>query len=316
MKSMSSRLPRELKERALQLHGKGTIVEIAKRLGIPKSTLWDFYETAEAKERLNADRDGPKILFLDVETSMSLVYTFDRFKAFVKPEAVMTEPYLLTYAYAYGDEDEIHSHKLTDFDLFDFDITNDFSLVSKLRDLLDKADIVVAHNARFDVGWFNQRCCYWFIAPPSPYKVICTYSELKRHFSLPSNSLDSSTRYFNLDKKLSHEGISLWVGCMQGKRECFEAMENYNRGDINTLKQLYLTIRPFIKAHPNVSLYYKDTIPRCTKCGSSSLIETDSYYYTASSRFKVLSCQDCGSNNRSKSNELKKEKTKSMLNGA
>ena len=290
--------------------------EIASVLGISKSTVNNYYakylETPAKSPEL--PKKQAKIFIGDVETSASIVYSFSRFKAFVKPDQVIQEPYLLTWAGKFLGNPNIISCKLTDFDTFKEDHTNDKELVMALWKILDECDIFVAHNLRFDAGWFNQRCLFWGLNPPSPYKIICTLKELKQICSLPSNSLAASANYFQLpNRKLDNAGWSLWQRCMEGDPLAFIEMETYNIGDITTLEDLYLKLRPFMKMHPNVALYQDNTSEACVACGSDKLVAVaGKSAYTQLSEFEVLRCE-CGKLNRRRVNLRTKADMKNTL---
>lgn len=286
---------------------------IGKELGIGKSTVNDYYKyylKTNNVERPEQQKRKVKIFCGDVETSASIVYTFSRFKAFVKPDQVIQEPYMLTWAGKFVGNPNIISYKLPDFEgQFKEDHTNDRLLIEAMWKVLDECDIFVAHNARFDVGWFNQRCLYWGMNPPSPYKVIDTLRELKQICALPSNSLAASANYFELpNRKLDNAGWSLWQRCMMGEPEAFDEMETYNIGDITTLEDLYLKLRPFMKNHPNVALYQDSQEECCVACGSNKLeVIVGKSSYTQLSEFEVLRCE-CGKINRRRVNLRSKEK--------
>ena len=193
---------------------------------------------------------------------------------------------------------------------------SDRRLVEDLWQVLDECDIFVAHNARFDRGWANQRFAFYGMQPPSPYIVIDTLGALKESFSLPSNALEAACNYFELDsRKLSNEGASLWRRCMEGDPLAFDEMEEYNIGDIPTLEELYLTVRPFMRKHPNIALFHKDqTVMRCVRCGSDDLVEENGKVaHTFLSKFKVYRCQECGSCARDRQNVRDKTEMKMTL---
>lgn len=293
--------------------------KIAKTLEISKSSVNYYYERYLGKSDQAPDEQvlprKAKIFCGDVETSASIVYSFSRFKAFIKPDQVIQEPYMLTWAGKYVGNPNIISYKLPDFEeQFAKDYTCDKLLIESLWKILDDCDVFVAHNAKFDVGWFNQRCLYWGMQPPSPYKVIDTLRELKQICALPSNSLAASANYFELpNRKLDNAGWSLWQGCMNGNKESFVNMETYNIGDITTLEDLYLKLRPFMKNHPNVSLYQDTEDESCIACGSNKLVKIEGKSsYTQLSEFEVMRCE-CGKINRRRINLRSKEQMKKTL---
>ena len=252
----------------------------------------------DAKDRIK--NNIAKVWTFDVEVSCHLSYHFGMFGQFFKPDQIKEYPYMLTFAGKYLHEDEVNGYKLTDFPLWKTDKKNDYALIEKLWQYLDSCDVAVAHNSRFDTGWFTQQCILHGFPPPSPYKVICTLKGLKSCTSLASKSLDYSTQYFRtLDEKRKHEGISLWIRCMEGDESAFEEMLEYNLGDIPTAEQLYLKIRPFMKGHPNLSLYMKIDVPTCRVCQSTNLTHLDAKAYTDVSIFDTVRCEDCGKIQRS-----------------
>lgn len=272
-----------------------------------------FDESGDNKGLISVATTGAKVLFLDLEVSASVVAAFSMFKHFSTPDHIIEFPYILTYAcnWLHEDEMQIHCKGLDDYPTFSEDVKDDFELVSDVWRYLDQADLVVIQNASFDTGWLNQRFAYHGLPEPSPYRIVCTLKGLKKAMALPSNSLGYSTKYFNLGhNKLHHEGISLWIKCMQGDAEAFELMKTYNRGDIPTLRQLYLKIRPYIPNHPNVSLYYGDEEMRCGVCGGKHLTKLEQPAYTNLSSYESYRCDDCGTVRRTNVTETTAEQRK------
>ena len=299
---------------AVALHEQGySWREIARRINVPKSTVSDFLRKY-VDEKAEAEKDRPKVLFLDVEVSPSVVVAFSRFKAFSTPDHVLKEPYMLTYALSWAHETGVQGMAITDtMDEYDGDIDDDHGLISSLWEYLDRADIVVAHNAKFDRGWFNQRCIVHGLNPPSPYKLVDTLQMLKKNFSLPSNRLDAAASFFGLERKKSHSGISLWIRCMNGDRMAIEEMLEYNMGDIVTLEQLYNKLQPWCHDLPNMALYYSDSKIRCCGCGSSNVRITNKFAYTALSKYEAVVCNECGKWSRIRRNLRSRDQMKNTL---
>jgi len=103
---------------------------------------------------------------------------------------------------------------------------------------------------------------------------------------------------------------------MTGDVEAFVEMVTYNIGDITTLEDLYLKLRPFMKNHPNVALYQDSKEECCVACGSSNLeVLEGKSAYTQLSEFEVLRCE-CGKINRRRKNLRSKEEMQNTLMNA
>lgn len=283
------------------------------------STVSDIY-TAYRKGQLtlvsnNTKPKEPKILFLDLEIAPTIAAVFNRYKTNVGVDAVLEEPYILTVAHSLLNEDEVTTKGIDDFPLFRYDTQNDYQLVEYIRDLINDADIVVAHNAKFDKGWFNQQLANWNLSPPQPYKLVCTLNACRKHFNLPANSLDAACKYFGLGRKVKHKGMSLWLDCKKGDLTALAEMKKYNKGDIPTLKELYLKVRPFMNEHPNVQMYYDEIEPRCRVCGSTELTSIKETF-TPAGKFSTCQCKECGATSKTSHNLLSKEEKQALLKSA
>lgn len=284
-----------------------------------KSTVSDLAKRLTSQGYTSAGLDGenkPKIAVIDIETSMEKVYSFRRFKAFISPEQVIERAYILSYSAVFLDSPKVISRNLTDFELFKSDISDDYELVKDIWHFLNAVDVIIAHNGvKFDQAYINQRFAYHGFAPPSPYKVVDTLKAVKKVFALPSNALKEACLYFETENfKLDNSGVSLWIRCMNGDVSAFEEMQEYNDGDVVSLKDLYLKLLAWIPQHPNVSAYYEDNEVRCPRCGSTDIevSETDAVHTQVSS-FQLISCNNCGGHSRGRVNLRSKEKRNSTI---
>lgn len=254
-------------------------------------------------------KEIPNIVIFDVETSTHVVHTFPLRKAFISPTQIIDMAYLLSFSWKTLGENQVHNRNLTSYPEFDVNHKNDYYLVQDLWYLLDKADIIIAHNSGFDVGWANQQFVKYGMSPPSPYAVIDTLREARKMFSLGSNSLAFISEKFQLfDKKLHHRGMSLWIDCMAGKREAFAEMATYNDGDIVPLEEFYLMIRPFMKTHPNLGNWIESDDTICPSCGSNHIKKQPNKIHLTYDVYKCDNCQ--GFSRHCKTNKTVKTKTK------
>lgn len=292
----------EEQKQILALHEQGLSTrQIAKEIfgdkKTRKSTIYDFLVARNEKTRTN-----PKILFLDIETAPSSGFYFgNRYEINISQEQVISESFILTYSAKYlGNENVIFGYLEYD----DVKEENDFSLVEELYDLLNAADIVVAHNGKsFDMKVINTRLIYHGFPPPTPYKVIDTYLIAKRVFKFPSNKLDSLCQYMNLPTKISHDGFKMWKGYMHGETEAIAKMIEYNINDSIILEQLYLKLRAWDTQHPNLNVYVENVCV-CPCCGSDKFAITEKNYYTSVAAYETYRCDVCGKIFKSRKNIL------------
>ena len=147
--------------------------------------------------------------------------------------------------------------------------------------------------------------------PTSPYKTIDTLKESRKIAAHSSHRLDYLGKLFANKGKLETD-YALWKRCKAGDPESLLYMEKYNKEDVLLLEEVYLTMRPWIKSHPNVSLYIDSNKPICTACGSKKLVPVEDYV-TMASVFPGYRCGKCGHINRGRATQLSLKKRKAML---
>lgn len=198
----------------------------------------------------------PSILFIDIETTPNLAWTWGYYETDVLE--IVREWEILSVAWKFTTNAGVTFYGQNDY--------TEEVIVKGIWTLLNSADIVVAHNGdRFDVRKINAKFLKYGLTPPSPYKTVDTKTVAKRYFALNSNKLDYIAKYLEIGGKLVHTGISLWFDCMEGKAEAWKKMREYNIQDIKLLEKIYLKLRPWIKNHPNLADFTE--VIACPKCG-------------------------------------------------
>ncbi len=178
---------------------------------------------------------------------------------------------------------------------------DDKKLVKEIWNLLDKADVAIAHNGdQFDFRKINARFSYYGMPPPSPYKTVDTKKIAKRYFAFDSNKLDDLGEFLGLGRKVRHEGFEMWKGCMAGDPVSWNHMLKYNRQDVALLERIYLHLRPYASQHPNMGLFVNHTV--CPKCQSKEL-EPRGWAFNKTTKYRRLRCKACGGWSRVGPNE-------------
>lgn len=237
-----------------------------------------------------------KILFIDIECSPMVTLSWGRYKqnAFV----VKAESELLSASWKFkGDAEVSGAHCSSN--------KTRKALLKKLAKLIDRADVVVGHNAEgFDVKRINTWCDKYGVKRLGHVRVVDTLREVKKHYYLSSRRLGDVCEYFGLGKKLDNGGGATFDAAMQGDKAALDLMLLYNKQDIVLSEALYDFMLPRIDSHPNVAL--AQGRPRgCNKCGSPRL-RSHGWSYTKTKKIRRYNCLDCGGRVSGKAFDIKK----------
>lgn len=320
------KLTQQTKDAILTMKAQGfSSRHIGRVLGIGKSTVNDFVaaqrnigvEIVEGMQYLAEKRvadevrqakQQARILIIDIETAPFLAYTFRRWKTNIGQENVEKEGYILCYAAKWLGDDNIIFSRIKEPE-------NDYDIVKEMKELIDQADVVIAHNAvKFDMPTIATRMLYHGMTPFAPHKVVDTLKIAKQQFRFPSNSLDAIAAYLGLEEqKMKHSGFGLWKRVMQMDEEAWNEMEEYNIQDILVLEKVYEKLRSWDKFAPNMALYKKGNGASCVVCASDKLEKVDKLSHTTLSSFHTLRCKECGKVMRTRQNVRSKEQMQNTL---
>lgn len=250
----------------------------------------------------------PKVLIFDIESSPSITYSFGRFQVNIGIDQVIQDPIFLTWSAKWLYSSEILSDKITQEEVLEGD---DYRIVKSLWDLVDEADIVVAHYGdKFDIPMLNYRAIIHDLKPFSSVKSIDTKKVASASFKFPSNKLDAIAGYFGVGNKIKTD-FDLWKRCLNGDEDAITEMDVYCNQDVKILEDVYLRLRPYIKSHPNLGVYNEMEQNQCSMCGSTDLKE-EGFYYTNTAKYNQYRCS-CGALSRGRTNILTKDKKKKLL---
>jgi hypothetical protein len=281
--------------------------KLSRRFNCTKQMIYDAKDIVRGKRVVT--KKLPKILVFDIETSPSKAYVWGRWKQNINLPQVISEWFMLSWSAKWLMSDEIMSDVVT---VKEVKAEDDSRIVKNLWKLMDEAEIIIAHNAKgFDVPKMNTRFFLAGLPPTSPYTIIDTLDVAKKQFAFSSNKLDALATYLGIENK-SDTNFELWVRCLNGEKEALAYMQEYNIKDSAILEEVYLALRPWITAHPNMSLYADDNEQRCCNCGSNNLELTDKFYYTSVAKYPVYRCE-CGAQSRGRKSVTDKTKNKYTL---
>jgi hypothetical protein len=251
----------------------------------------------------------PKILLFDIENSPNTAYIWGLWQETTSSEMVEMPWFMLCWAAKWLGEKKIYSSALVDFPKnYKKNSEDDKMILQTLWNLLDEADIVIAHNGKsFDVRKANARFVMNRMPPPSPYKVVDTLLEARKYFFFTSNKLNDLGKYLGCGEKVETGGFKLWKQCMAGDLKAWERMVRYCKNDVVLLEKIYLKLRPYMATHPNINIYTDNNSPQCPKCASKN-VKKEGFAYTDVSKYQRYSCLDCKGWFRGRENLRKKIK--------
>jgi hypothetical protein len=250
----------------------------------------------------------PNILLLDIETAPISAYVWSLWKQNVYIDQIISNWFMLTWSAKWLYSTEVMSDAITPEEV---QLESDARIVYSLLQLLDKADVVIAHNGMaFDIPKINARAIVNGFAPPSPYQQIDTLMIARKQFGFSSNKLDALATVFGMPGKIKTD-FKLWSDCMKGDQTALNQMETYNRQDVIVLEEVYLKLRPWTKGHINLGLYSDGDVQVCPNCGSTHIHEDVKFYYTPAGRYKTYRCE-CGAISRGRKNEVTSEERKNI----
>lgn len=227
-----------------------------------------------------------RTLLLDIETAPNTAHVWGLWQQNVGLPQLLESSYTLCWAAKwYGDEGIFFDSVKR---------STPAKMIKGIHKLLDAADAVVHYNGtRFDIPTLNKEFLLHSLTPPAPSKNIDLLKVAKGKFRFPSNRLDYVAQHLGLGSKSKHEGHTLWIKCMAGDTKAWKEMETYNKNDVVLLEKVYDRFKPWIKTHPNHSIYSPVDSVCCPNCGSNHYHHRG-FAYTSAAKYKRLQCQTCG----------------------
>lgn len=253
--------------------------------------------------------DGAKILLFDVETTPMEVYVWSLFgNKYIDHQNVIKDWNILSWSAKWL----FDSYVMSDIQTPDeAKKRNDNRVLKGIWELIDEADIVIAHNGdKFDIKKLNTRFHLNGYEPPSPYRSIDTLKVIRKSFAFSSNRLDYLGKLMHNKGKLE-TNFQLWTNCLEGNKESLSQMLAYNEEDVRLLEEVYVEIRSWIRPHPNIGVYCDGSV--CPTCGSEDLVDNGKYYTTNTNKYQSYRCNGCGVLSRDMVGGLSIDKRKQLM---
>ena len=230
-------------------------------------------------------KNKAKIVLYDIEVSRDIVEGYGNRWEFKVVKTVRHQE-LMCFAYKWLGEKKVHYVSRHDFATYR-------EFVQSLWDILDEADIAIAHNgARFDNKMANRFFVKEGMGPTSPYKTIDTLQVARGAFKFQSNGLNDLAEFLELGSKKKITYADIEDEFLNNPTPRVERlMKQYNVQDVVLLEKIYLKLRPYIKNHPNLCDLMR-LHGACPKCGSTKL-QKRGFNKAAAGDKQRYQCQNC-----------------------
>lgn len=228
----------------------------------------------------------PKILLLDIETSYNIATTWTKWNPSMR---VLKDKSIMCIAYKFLGDKNTKIISITENEtLFKTDPFLDKEVIEKFIPILEKADVIVAHNLdRFDAKLLNTRALKnKFILPP--VKQVDTLKIAKKYFSFYSNRLGDLAEYLGVKRKADNN-ISWWDDVLlHKKRLSMKKIEKYCKTDVDVLEQVYNKLVVYHKPSIMKSLHSMS----CPHCASLK-VQKRGVYHTLKNSYQRFQCFSC-----------------------
>lgn len=238
----------------------------------------------------------PSVILLDIETSPIIGYAWDTYDTNILK--VIQPSRIMSVAWKDLSDEGVTCKSIADYRGYKKGVVDDEKLIREIWDVLDKADVVIAHHGdAFDLKKLNARFVFYGLPAPSAYKSVDTKKVASKYFKFDGNSLNALGNYLGVGKKINNGGFDLWVQCIDGVKDAWNRMKEYNIQDVVLLEEVYLKLRPFMNNHPNLAAVIdrvEGDRPSCPTCLSHSVTKRG-FSITRTGRKQRFQCNDCGS---------------------
>ena len=242
-----------------------------------------------------------KRLFYDIETSLSINSSFGcAWNTTIGPNDIIIYPRIICICFKWEGEKKVHS--------LEWDLGDDYKMIKDFIKIMDKADIIVGHNADgFDQPWIRRQAIYHRI-PMGQYIEEDTLKLARKRagkgFKFESNRLDAIAKFLGVGQKIKTDR-SLWEKITYPTllkelfpidKKYFDALHDmikYCKMDVKVLESVYKVLAPYSPVKMHLGMFKGGNKWDCAKCGSGNT-KVNKRFVTALGQERVnWYCQDC-----------------------
>ena len=222
----------------------------------------------------------PVLGYWDTEWSPAISYTWTGFHKFLSNDMLIEYPRLLFWGFKFdGGKTEVVDERI-----------GHEEMTRQLWEKLDKVDLLVSYNGqKFDTRKVNSEFMKYKMGPPSPYKEIDLFRQIKQRAQFYSGKLDFVAEKLLNKRKEETGGFKLWKEVLAGDEAAWGVMRKYQAQDVDLLEDLFNDVKPWIKMPHPVS----GDPTSCHNCGGTAL-QRRGRALTLNGWYPRYYCTDCG----------------------
>lgn len=231
-----------------------------------------------------------KILFYDIETTPLMAYIWRPGKQVVRHQqlvegAELTDIICLAYCWNDGKPAKVIG--------WGYEEQNSKPIIELFDELASQADIVIGKNSdRFDNKHMNTRRLIEGL-PCSPEWTKYTddlEKQIRKHFALPSYSLDYFSKLIGIGGKVSMQ-FGDWIDIVEQRDEkAYKKMLRYNKKDTEDTRAIWEYCEKHIT--PKYQMPAQKGVPTCKNCGGENLTK-DGVRRQGKNTYQEYRCKDC-----------------------
>ena len=263
--------------------------ELSEFLNVTKRTIRNYANELSLSIKAR-DLVDDKIITYDIETSRIKADVWNTGKQYINHSQTRSETTIISISWKYIGQDNVYDLR------WDENHCDKKMLIEFLKHYNKSAMVIGQNNNSFDNKLINTRAAKHRLFVDRYVKSFDIYRMAKRYFRLPSYSMAYMAKYFGLTLKQSHEGIHMWdmieYGNKQEQAEYLQKMVDYNKGDIVTTEELYMTLKPYFGSVTNNAV--KQGLPKwaCPVSGSVDVRLLKTIFTEQGTVQRILFCED------------------------
>ena len=228
-----------------------------------------------------------RIGLLDLEVAPNIAVTWGIHDQTLRYSDLISEWFIISMQYQLLEDKKVsYISVLNDKKRFKKNYRDDYAVVKRAYDFLQEVDVIVGHNIKnYDLKKLKAKFLEHKL-PPIEMPFVVDTLVWARKYGFTSRKLGDLCKKLELTQKLSHEPGD-FILAAQGNVDAIKRIVKYGIGDIPTLKDLYLILRPY-ENHPNQNAF--KNYPCCVKCGSARIHKRGT---NKTGEFITWACYDC-----------------------